>query len=238
MGPQRADLLKKELQIFTFKDLIEHFPYKHIDKTVITPIRSITPQHDFVQVMGRVVKKEIIGEKRSRRLVVQLQDKTGALELVWFQGIQWVEKLVVMGEIFRAYGKVSFFQYVPQISHPELEAGPAQNGDGKSFLEPVYPSTEKLKARGLGGRQIAQLTQTLFQQISERDFPENIPTYILEKLKLLPRYEAICAIHFPTSPEIYQSAINRLKFEEFFIAQIRLGLTRLERHRFSKGVVF
>lgn len=229
-------MLKKELQIFTFKDLIEHFPFKHIDKTIVTPIRSITPQHDFVQVMGRVVKKEIIGEKRSRRLVVQLQDKTGALELVWFQGIQWVEKLVVMGEIFRAYGKVSFFQYVPQISHPELEAF---NGNAeKSFLEPVYPSTEKLKSRGLGGRQIAQLTQVLFSMVSEKDFPENLPPYILEKYQLISRYQAILAIHFPPSQEMYQNALKRLKFEEFFIAQMRLGLTRLERHRFSKGVVF
>lgn len=226
------------MQIFTFRDLVELFPYKHIDKTVVTPIRSITPQHDYVQVMGRVVKKDLIGEKRSRRLVVQLQDKTGVIELVWFQGIQWVDKLLVLGEVFRAYGKISFFQYQPQISHPELEPIQSTTVEAKSFLEPVYPSTEKLKSRGLGGRQIAQLTQNLIQQLSEKDFPENLPGYLIEKLQLIPRYQAITAIHFPPNQEIYQKAVHRLKFEELFIAQLRLGITRLERHRFSKGVVF
>jgi ATP-dependent DNA helicase RecG len=239
VGPQRADLLKKELQIFTFKDLIEHFPFKHIDKTKITPILSITPQDDFVQVTGRIVKKEIIGEKRGRRLVAQLQDKSGgAIELVWFQGIPWVEKALIVGDVYRAYGKVSFFQYQAQISHPELEPANASQPEAKSFLEPVYSSTEKLKARGLGGRQLAQLTQSLFLMLSEKDFPENLPAYIIEKLNLIPRYQAICAIHFPPSQEMYQQAVNRFKFEEFFIAQLRLGLIRLERQRYSKGVVF
>jgi ATP-dependent DNA helicase RecG len=231
-------MLKKELGIFTFRDLLEHFPLRHIDKTIVNKIEEINPQTDFIQVAGTITGIELIGEKRGKRLVAEIKDDTGYLELIWFQGINWVQKILQKGSDYLVYGKVSFFNGKPQISHPEIELKTTAGADGKNFLEPVYPTTEKLKARALNGRQIGKLTAALLPQISERDLPENIPAYILEKLKLNGRYKAYFDIHIPKNPQDYEAAVNRLKFEEFFLAQIRLQLTRLRRHRSSKGVVF
>jgi ATP-dependent DNA helicase RecG len=230
--------LKKELSIFTFKDLLEHFPYRHIDKTKVNLIREITPQTDFIQVAGKITSVQLMGEKRAKRLVAEIRDASGTLELVWFQGINYIEKMLSVGQVCRVYGRVGFFNSKPQITHPELEPLQEEKADGKNFLEPVYPSTEKLKARGLGGRQIAKLTHTLLTMLQERDLPENLPDTILQALQLVPRFRALNIIHFPTTLEAYQQAMNRLKFEEFFIAQLRMGLVKLQRHRYSKGVVF
>ncbi|MBL7697914.1 MAG: ATP-dependent DNA helicase RecG [Chitinophagaceae bacterium] len=238
VGPQRAELLKKELGIFTFKDLLEHFPYRHIDKTVITPIRDIGPDTDWVQVSGRLKSCEVIGDKRAKRLVAEIADATGNLELVWFQGVNWIHKSLSVGQVYLVYGKVSYFNGEAQISHPEMEPVSPELKDARSFLEPVYPSTEKLKARGLGGRQQAKLTHTLLTIIRETDVPENLPASMVKMLKLIPRYNAFSSIHFPASPAAYDEAVKRLKFEELFIAQLRMGLVKIQRHRFSKGMVF
>jgi ATP-dependent DNA helicase RecG len=230
--------LKKELSIFTFKDLLEHFPYRHIDKTKVNLIREITPQTDFIQLAGKIMSVEMVGEKRAKRLVAEIKDPSGTLELVWFQGINWIEKMIAIGQTCLVYGKVSFFQGQPQITHPEIEPFTEENSDGKNVLEPVYPSTEKLKARGLGGRQIGKLTKTLLALLHEKDLPENLPGNILEFTHLIPRFRAYNTIHFPPTFEEWEQALNRLKFEELFIAQLRMGLVKMQRHRYSKGVVF
>ena len=238
VGPQRAELLKKELGIFTFKDLLEHFPFRHIDKTIVTPIRDIDVNSEWVQIAGKLTSVGVAGDKRSKRLVGELADATGSIELVWFQGVSYIEKSLITGQGYIVYGKVSFFNGQAQISHPEMEPLVQQHGETRNFLEPVYPSTEKLKARGLGGRQIAKLTHTLFTVIQERDVTENLPSSIVSLMKLMQRHRAFSALHFPTSPAQYEEALKRLKFEELFIAQLRMGLVKLQRHRFSKGVVF
>ena len=238
VGPIRGDLLKKDLNIYTFEDLLGHFPFRHIDKTKVNSIADIHTDTDFIQVIGRLTHLEAIGEGRGRRLVGQLQDGTGVLELAWFQSINWVEKNLVLGSRYLVYGRTGVFNNKPQMVHPEMELFvPAQQG-AKNFLEPVYPSTEKLKARNLGGRQLAALTKQLFLQLKQKDIPENIPNEVLAQLRLMPRYDAYLKIHFPTSPEEYERALNRLKFEEFFIAQVRLSLIRLQRHKSSQGVLF
>ena len=238
VGPQRADLLKKELNIFTFGDLLNHFPYRHVDKTKVNLIEEITSATDYIQVAGILSVIELVGHKHSKRLVGQLADKSGFLELVWFEGVSWLQKNLRQGEAYLVYGKVSFFQGHPQIVHPEMELLTEETIEGKNYLEPVYPSTEKLKAKGLGGRPIGKLTKLLFTLLREKDVPENMPSTILKQLKLLPRFEAYRQIHFPESLENYEQAIRRLKFEEFFLSQLRLGLLRQKRHRFSKGIVF
>ena len=238
VGPLKGDLLKKELNIFTFKDLLEHFPYRHIDKTEIKKISDITPATDFIQIAGRIVSCEIMGEKRGRRLVAELRDDTGSLELTWFQGISWIQKNIQVGQSYLVFGKLSYFMGSPQITHPETELFTPEKKDGKNYLEPVYPATEKLKVRGLNGRQIGKLMQTLIELLHEKDIPENIPDPIIQQLQLLPRYNAYLNIHFPANTEMYEKALERLKFEEFFLAQVRLGLIRFGRHRYSKGIVF
>jgi ATP-dependent DNA helicase RecG len=238
VGPQRADLLKKELNIFTFNDLLNHFPFRHVDKTKINLIADITPETDYIQVTGKLISFEIIGQKTGRRLVAQFRDKSGEIELTWFQGINWIQKTLLEGQFYLVYGKVSFYQGHPQISHPEIEKINTEQPGGKSFLEPIYPSTEKLKTKGLGGRQIGKLTQVLIPLLSEKVIQENLPQGVLNTLKLLNRFKAYKQIHFPTAPDEYEEAVKRLKFEELFLAQLRMNMLRSNRHRFSKGVLF
>jgi ATP-dependent DNA helicase RecG len=246
VGPLRGELLKKELGIFIFQDLLELFPYRHVDRTKINLIREIGPDTEYIQVTGRVTSVEVLGEKRSRRLVAEIRDSSGVLELVWFQGVNGIQKLVQVGGEYLVYGKVSWFQSSPQITHPEIESLAAVSGARPEYLEPVYPTTEKLKVRGLGGRQLGKLTLTLLNMLKERDLPENFPEAIMEytdeesgrRMRFLSRYEAYKQIHFPQGPGLFRQAVNRLKFEEFFIAQLRLGLIKSRRHRSSRGVVF
>lgn len=193
---------------------------------------------DHIQVSGKLTSLEIVGSGKGKRLVAELRDSSGVIELVWFQAISWAEKKLHVGDHYLVYGKVTFYQNMPQITHPEIEELSSAKADGKSFLEPVYACTEKLKARGLGGRQIGKLTQTLLGMIREKDIPENLPSSVVTQLSLTGKYKAMHDIHFPQNEEDYENALFRLKFEEFFIAQVRLGLIRSQRHRFSKGVVF
>ena len=233
VGPLRADMLKKELNLYTFGDLLNHFPHRHIDKTQVTSIGQVNPQMDFIQVKGVLQGIDIIGEKRSKRMVSQLKDATGQIELAWFQGINWVQKSIVEGQAYLVFGRVSFFNGRAQIVHPEIEPYVAATAGQKALLEPVYPSTEKLKSRGLNGKQIGKLTQALFMQISERDLPENMPAHLLKDR--MGRWEAYRQIHFPNSNEEYKMALSRLVFEELFIAQVRLNLIKIDRHKNSKG---
>lgn len=167
-----------------------------------------------------------------------IRDKTGTMELTWFQGLSWVEKLVEAGRSYQVFGRAGFFNGRPQIVHPEIELVTAGPAVAKDFLDPVYPTTEKLKSRGFGGRAIGNLTRLLLGMLREKDLPENLPSAILSQLKLMGRFEAYQQIHFPSSLSNYTAAVTRLKFDELFIAQLRMQLLRSERHRFSKGVIF
>ena len=218
--------------------MLEHYPNRHIDKTKVNLIAEINPQTDFIQVAGKLIDFETIGENRAKRLVAHLKDSSGVLELAWFQGINWVQKNLYVGSEYLVFGKTGFFNSRPQMVHPEIEVFTPAMSEGKSFLEPIYPSTEKLKARSLNGRQIGKLTQTLFTLIQPHDIEENIPDETRQRLQLMTRWEAFRAIHFPKEPGEYEKALRRLKFEEFFIAQIRMNLVRLQRHRVSRGLKF
>ena len=234
----RADMLKKELQIFTFEDLLFYFPFKHLDKTQIHTIATITPSMDFVQVRGRLMSMEVIGEKRSRRLVAHLRDASGIIELTWFQGINWVQKMLIVGNDYVAFGRLSFFLGKPQLSHPEIETLKESNESGRNFLEPIYSVTEKLKARGLNGRALGKLMYQLFLVLEEKEIVENIPQQILNREQMCSRWDALRQIHFPKNQQQYTEAVHRLKFEELFISQLRWGMMRTARHRYSKGILF
>ena len=164
-----------------------------------------------MQVLGKITSVEILGEKQGRRLVASLYDGTGELELVWFQGINWIEKTLNIGTRFRVFGKAGFFMNSPQITHPEMEAVTEENKETRSFLEPIYPSTEKLKARSMGGRQMAKFSYTLLQLLSEKDIPENIPSDILQRFQLINRFEAFKQIHFPASQAAYENRGKKIQ---------------------------
>ena len=179
-----------------------------------------------------------MGEGRGKRLTARLQDDTGEIELVWFQGISWIQKAIEVGHQYLVFGKLGFFMGRPQIAHPEIENFTAQKADGKNYLEPVYSSTEKLKTKGLNGRAIGKLTYALLQILTEKDLPENLPEPIIKQYKFISRFNACRQIHFPATEKHYQHAVRRLKFEELFFAQLRLGLIKSTRHRHSRGLTF
>ncbi len=167
-----------------------------------------------------------------------MQDDTGELELVWFQGIHWIEKTLNKGVQYLVFGRAGFYMNQSQITHPEMELLDNQNAEGKFFLEPIYPSTEKLKARNLGGRQIGKITYNLFSLLNEKHLPDNLPQSLIMELKLLPRFQAFRQIHFPANNDEYLIAVRRLKFEELFLSQLSLGMLRFNRQNFSKGLRF
>lgn len=231
-------MLRKELNIHFFGDLMVHFPFRYIDRSVVCQINDISPLSDFVQVSGRLVSYEVLGEKRRRRLVAEFRDATGTLQLVWFRGINWIEKTLKLAQPYVVYGRVSFFNGKPQIAHPEMDVLTAENAVGKDYLEPVYSSTEKLSARGMSGKAIGKLTRHLFEVLPAAEIPENLPAILLHTYKLMPRYAAFRTIHFPRGEDELGQARRRLKFEELFMAQIRICRLKLDRHRLSKGWVF
>ena len=147
VGPQRAELLKKELGIFTFQDLLEHYPYRHVDRTKINLIRDIRPDMEFVQVVGKVVSSDVVGDRRTRRLVVELRDATGVLQLVWFQGVMGMQKLVQVGGEYLVFGRLSYYQGSPQLTHPEVEA---EGRGGGAAGVPGAGVSEHGKAKGEG----------------------------------------------------------------------------------------
>lgn len=238
VGPLRAELLKKELGIYTFGDLLEYYPYRHIDRTRINTIDSLMPEMEFVQLAGVLVNSEVVGQRAGKRLLATFKDRTGIIELAWFQGINWVQKLLQPGYSYLVYGRLSFFNGRPQLVHPEIEKIEPEQPLEKKFLEPVYSTTEKLKSKGLGGRALGRLTQTLLSQLQDSDLPEPLPLDALKPLTLMERCRALRQIHFPESTQAYQQALQRLKFEELFVSQLRMQLVRWQRHRFSEGVLF
>ena len=216
---------------------MHHYPFRHIDRTKIDEIADVVFQTNYVQLVGTITGIQIIGQRNSKRLIAWLEDNTGEIELVWFQGIQWIQKILYEGSTYLVFGKTGMFNNKLQITHPEIEIFKPELTTGK-FLEPVYPTTEKLKAKGLNAKQIAKLVSALLPQVSEKDIPENIPMAIKKELDLINRFGAITSIHFPKSQEEYEHALKRLKFEELFLAQVRAKMIRGQRHRRSKGVLF
>lgn len=215
-----------------------HFPYRHLDRTKIQSIASLDASMDYAQVRGIIVSMEVVGERRAKRLVVHLRDTTGIVEMTWFQGINWMQKTLALGNEYLVFGRLGFFLGRPQLNHPEVESLRESNATGKSFLEPIYPVTEKLKARGLNAKALAKLVQQLFLVIEQKDIPECLPADTIKRHSLISRWQSLRWIHFPEQSVQFDQAVQRIKFEELFVSQLRLGQLRSARSRFSKGSVF
>ncbi len=239
VGLSRADVLKKELGLATFEDLLRHFPYKYIDRTRFYKIRDVEPELPYVQVIARLTHKELLGEKRTKRLVIQAQDDTGVMELVWFQGIRWMEKALVPGKAYIIFGKPTFFNGKAQMAHPEMElyTPAALLNKGNSTLQPAYNSTEKMKQFGLDSKGLQKLTATLLEQYA-KDIHENLPLYIINRFKLASRATAYRNIHFPEDAAALNEAQHRLKFEELFLLQLKLLRNKVLHTQKFKGNIF
>jgi len=239
VGATRAEVLKKELQLFTFGDLLNFFPYKHIDRTKFYKIANINPDMPYVQVLARLINKEILGEKHTKRLVAHAKDDTGIIELVWFQGIKWIEKTLVPGKVYVLFGRPGMFNGKPQMAHPEMEpySTDVQERKGNLTLQPAYNSTEKLKQFSLDSKGLQKLTATLLDQ-HLKDIQENLPQYIINRFKLVGRTTAYKNIHFPEDADQLNEAEHRLKFEELFVLQLKLLKNKLLHSQKFKGNIF
>ncbi len=239
VGVSRADVLKKELQIFNFEDLLRHFPFKYIDRTRFYKVRDINADMPYVQVLARLTQKEIVGEKHTKRLVAQAHDDTGTIELVWFQGVKWIEKTLIPGKVYVLFGKPGFFNGKAQMAHPEMElySTEVQQRKGNLTLQPAYSSTEKLKQFSLDSKGIQKLVAILLEQ-QLKDIHENLPLYLINHFRLIDRPNAYRNIHFPEDATKLTEAIHRLKFEELFFLQFRLLRNKLLHTQKFKGNIF
>ena len=238
VGPQRADVLAKELGLLTFQDLLYHFPFRYIDRTHFHKVKQIDPALNSVQVLGRLVKLTSVGEGRKRRLVGQLKDETGMVELVWFQSVSWLEKTLVVGSVYVVFGKASLFSNQLSITHPEIELYNSKaQSKGNQHFQPVYSSTEKLKKFNLDSKGIQKLILTSLESIYAV-IPESLPAYILEKHQLITLQEALGAIHFPADENALALATRRLKFEELFLLQLKILKTKALHQQKFKGACF
>ena len=240
VGPTRADLLNKELGIHTVGDLLTYYPYKYVDKTHIYKIRDIDASMPYVQVMGQILSADVVGEGRARRLVARLVDDSGAIELVWFQGIKYALKNYDFNVPYVVFGKPTVYGGRLNIAHPEIEKiDPSRPFDGESRnrFVPSYNTSEKMKRSGLNSGAMTKLTGRLFE-LFDSPFPETLNRYLVEHYHLISYDEAIRNIHFPQSAELLRKAQVRLKFEELFYVQLNILRYARDRMRKYRGIVF
>ncbi len=225
-------MLRQELEISSFEDLLYHYPYRYFDRTQITKIAAINANTEFVQIAGTLINISEDGAGRRKRLVATLYDDTGRIELLWFQGAEWMKKTLKENERYIVFGKVSVFSGYYNIAHPEIELW---NSDTSvAGMQPVYSTTEKLRIKGITNRSFAKLTSALFEKVKQTDIPEILPGEILRQYNLCSRYAAIRWIHFPDTEEHERIARHRLKWEELFISQLMIARLRLQ-HTAQKG---
>jgi ATP-dependent DNA helicase RecG len=236
VGPQRASLLNKELKIFSFADLIQYYPYRYEDRTKFYSIKELNDEMSFVQIKGRILKKELIGASFKKRLVVYFSDGEGEIELIWFQGINWANEKIKIGQDYIVFGRPSRFGSRFNIAHPEIEPLTTGNERGGGFF-PVYPLTEKLRSRHLDSKTISKLVRDLLILANDK-IRETLPTYILHEFNLLEKKLSLQNIHFPENYDLLALAQNRLKFEELFYVQLRLLKLKILRKDKFKGQSF
>ncbi len=238
VGTQRADILKKELGIFNYGDLLQHYPFRYIDRTRFYKIRELNGDLLAVQVLGRIISKDVLGEKHSKRLVAQFKDETGSIELVWFQSIRWMDNIIQPGSVFMIFGKPGIFNGRISMTHPEVELyQPNAVNKGNLTLQPVYSSTEKLKLFNLDSRGIQKIQANLIDQVV-RKIEETLPDHVLKMHQLMGIQRAFFNIHFPDNADLLRSAERRLKFDELFFIQLKLLRNKLSRVQKFKGSFF
>ncbi len=238
VGPARASLLKTELNVHTFRDLLHYFPFRHIDRTRYYTIAELNEQLGLVQLKGQITAVNYAGEGRKKRLVATFQDATGRMELIWFQSARWIESSLKLGETYIVFGKPVAFRNQFSIAHPEFELLSKADGfAGQAVLQPVYNSTDKLKTKGLDAKGIAKICYQLLDQLKGH-LQESMPPAFVQSMKLMPKAEAYQQIHFPKDQAQLDAARYRLKFEELFFLQFGLLRQRKARQAKFQGYIF
>ena len=236
VGPQKSALLNKELQIFTFGELIQYYPFRYEDRTRFYDIQEIEDQLSNVQIKGTLQTIETIGGGSKKRLVAKLYDSTGTIELVWFKGIKWIIKKLQRGVTYTVFGKPSRYGKQVNIVHPEIEVFTI-NHEGPGYLQPVYHTSETLKNRFLDSKAISKLQRQLLTAARNK-ITETLPNGLITELGLISKAEALWHIHFPQDSRKLKEASFRLKFEELFYIQLRLLKLKLARIEKFKGKIF
>lgn len=239
VGPQKAEVLKKELRIFKYSDLLTFYPFRYVDRTKFYKVKEINPDLPFVQLRGKITHTKMVGAKRAQRFVATFADETGSLELVWFQGAKWISEKIKphLSNEYIVFGRPTVFNGTFNISHPEIDLVSAENTTFASTLQAVYNSTEKLKSRSLDSKGIARLQKSLVILI-KNNIPETLSIEVMERFQMFAREEAIKQIHCPQSPEMLKKAEFRLKFEELFFIQLKLLKQKGLREKTFRGFMF
>ena len=229
-------MLQRELDIYTYGDLLEYFPYRYVDRSQRSTIRDINIDDPYVVLRGTIHDMHTIGEGRSMRLTAQLRDNTGQIELVWFQGIKWIRESLKPDTEYIVMGKPSVFNGHINIAHPDLERADNEMASNRKYI-PIYSSTEKLKAKGLHTKGIAKLTEQLLR-LAEGRIPETLPKSVIAKYRLPDRANAIEVIHYPLNQHDIALSRQRMKFEELFLLQLDYQYAKHDRQMRSNGYMF
>jgi len=237
VGPGRAEVLRKELGIRTYQDLINLFPNRYIDRTQFYKVSELQPSNAEVQIVGQITGFKELGQKRGKRLVATFRDETGYLELVWFRGHKWIREQLKTHTDYVIFGKVNLFNGVFSMPHPDIELKTEYDKSLSKAIQPIYPSTEKLVNRGISNRVICKIMEQLFLQHNGR-FEESLSSEILEHQKLISKSEALLNIHFPKTQKLLSLSQFRLKFEELFYIQLQLILKNIIHKSKIKGYRF
>jgi ATP-dependent DNA helicase RecG len=235
VGPQRAETLNKELQIFTFGDLLQHYPFRHEDRSKFYKINELQPDLPYVQLIGEFKSFKTIGIGRKARLVGIFADETGTIEMVWFKGVQWIQKSLTIGVKYVAFGKATLFNGKFNIPHPEIEIQTEKNTKG-GYLQPVYHTTEKMKKKGMESKFFSKVMKVLLVE-AVNHIPETLPQNLLDQFKLIDKKTAVVSMHFPRNVPLLQQAQNRMKFEELFFVQLRLIKLKIARTEKYRGAI-
>ena len=235
VGPKKAALLKSELNIHFFEDLLYHLPFRYIDKSKVLKLSELNDVDAAIQTEATIVSVEQKGEYRKKRLIAIVKDGTARGELVWFKGINFIKKQIKPGDKIRIFGKPTMFNFKPQFAHPEIEHWHEKKEETR--LTPVYHSTERLNATGLHSKGIAKLQVSLHHQIKGK-MEETLPDYIISQMKLVSREKALFECHFPISFAQASNAKNRLKFEELLLIQLLLFNRKLKQTKKLKSFLF
>ncbi len=237
VGPNRAKLLRQELSIHTYQDLLNLFPIRYIDKTKYYQINELQRHSSEVQIIGEITHLKEVSQKRGKRLVATFQDATGTIELIWFRGHKWLRESIKLNTKYVVFGKINWFNHAFSIPHPEMELLKDHEKSLSTAMQAIYPSTEKLSNKGISNRVMIKMLQQLFTETS-LNFKETLPTHLIDEQKLLSKNLAVFNIHFPKSQSLLAKSKFRLKFEELFYIQIQLILKNLLHKSKIKGFLF
>ena len=237
IGPNRAKLLRSELGVDTFQDLLNLFPNRYIDKTRFYKIKELQQSSADVQIVGKIIKIRTVEQQRGHRLVADFIDDTGRMELVWFRSIKWIRENLKLNTPYVIFGKTTWFKGDVSMVHPEMELASDYKTGLRMAMQPVYPSTEKLSKGGISNKGISKMIQQLVSDTSA-NFYETLPDHLLSELNLLSKPKAVLNIHFPQSQELLAQAEFRLKFEELFYIQLQLLMKNLGQKQKIKGYPF